>query len=63
MKTMKMLRFALVLLGIATMSARAQPALAFEVASVKPSPPRAGTAGAAREISAKLGNHRLAELR
>ena len=37
--------FALVLLGIATTSAQPQPAPAFEVASVKPSPPRGGTAG------------------
>ena len=36
---------ALVLLGIATTSAPAQPAPAFEAASVKPSPPRAGTGG------------------
>ena len=37
--------FALVLVGIATTSAQPQSAPAFEVASVKPSPPRAGTAG------------------
>ena len=37
--------FAFLLLGFATPSAQTEPAPAFEVASVKPSPPRAGTAG------------------
>jgi hypothetical protein len=37
--------FALILLGIATRSAQPQLAPAFEVASMKPPPPRAGNGG------------------
>jgi len=45
MKAIKTAGFAIVLFGITAISAHAQPAPAFEVASVKASPPRAGTAG------------------
>jgi uncharacterized protein (TIGR03435 family) len=45
MKAIKTADFAIVLLGITAISAHAQPAPAFEVASVKASPPRAGMAG------------------
>jgi len=45
MKATKTAVFAMVVLGTATLSAQEQRAPAFEVASVKPAPPRAGTAG------------------
>src|SRR5207248_8293869 len=45
MKAIKTAGFAILLPGITAIAAHAQPAPAFEVASVKASPPRAGTAG------------------
>jgi uncharacterized protein (TIGR03435 family) len=44
-KAMRAVKFAVALLGITTVSALAQSAPAFEVASVKVAPPRTGTAG------------------
>src|SRR5437764_15388221 len=45
MKPIKTAGFAILLPGITAIAAHAEPAPAFEVATVKASPPRAGTAG------------------